>query len=107
MPKSRLARVGMKALARYVLDNSLLLLAGTITAVTWANLARLPQGLLLADLVVVGITASVGFTVSLFFATTAFPAGAALAETKMGALLSFAAAPLALIASRLLRRRDT
>ena len=47
------------------------------------------------------------FTVSLFFATAAFPAGAELAETKMGALLSFGAAPLALVASRLLRARDT
>ena len=35
----------------------------------------------------------------------AFPAGAALVETKMGALLSFSATPLALIASRLSRRR--
>jgi NhaA family Na+:H+ antiporter len=67
--------------------------------------ASLPAGLHLADLVLVGITAAIGFTVSLFFATAAFPAGAALAETKMGALLSFSAAPLALIASRLLRRR--
>ena len=67
--------------------------------------ARLPAGLLLADLMLVGITAATGFTVSLFFATAAFPAGAALAETKMGALLSFSAAPLALIASRLSRRR--
>jgi Na+:H+ antiporter, NhaA family len=65
--------------------------------------ASLPAGLSLADLVVVGITAAIGFTVSLFFATAAFPAGEMLAETKMGALLSFAAAPLALIASRLLR----
>ena len=69
--------------------------------------ASLPQGLRLADLVVVGITAAIGFTVSLFFATAAFPAGAALAETKMGALLSFGAAPLALVASRLLRARAT
>ena len=67
--------------------------------------ARLPQGLRLADLVVVGITAAIGLTVSLFFATAAFPEGAALAETKMGALLSFGAAPLALVASRLLRVR--
>jgi NhaA family Na+:H+ antiporter len=67
--------------------------------------ASLPAGLHLADLVVVGITAAIGFTVSLFFATAAFPAGAALAQTKMGALFSFSAAPLALIASRLLRRR--
>ena len=35
------------------------------------------------------------------------PRGAALAETKMGALLSFGAAPLALVASRLLRARAT
>jgi NhaA family Na+:H+ antiporter len=67
--------------------------------------ASLPAGLQLADLVVIGITAAIGFTVSLFFATAAFPEGAALAETKMGALLSFGAAPLALIASRLLRGR--
>ena len=67
--------------------------------------ASLPPGLRLADLVVIGITAAIGFTVSLFFATAAFPTGAALAETKMGALLSFSAAPLALVASRLLRPR--
>jgi NhaA family Na+:H+ antiporter len=65
--------------------------------------SSLPAGLGLADLVVVGITAAIGFTVSLFFATAAFPAGEMLAETKMGALLSFVAAPLALLASRLLR----
>ena len=67
--------------------------------------ASLPAGLHFVDLVVIGITAAIGFTVSLFFATAAFPPGAALAETKMGALLSFSAAPLALIASRLLRGR--
>ena len=67
--------------------------------------ASLPTGLRLADLAVIGISAAIGFTVSLFFATAAFPAGAALAETKMGALLSFSAAPLAVIASRLLRPR--
>ncbi len=67
--------------------------------------AQLPPGLLVQDVVVIGIVAAIGFTVSLFFATAAFPAGSALAETKMGALLSFAAAPLALIVSRLLRGR--
>jgi NhaA family Na+:H+ antiporter len=35
--------------------------------------ARLPQGLRLTDLLVVGVVASIGFTVSLFFATAAFP----------------------------------
>ena len=67
--------------------------------------ARLPPGLRLPDLLVLGLSASIGFTVSLFFATAAFPEGAALAETKMGALLSFLAAPLALVVSRILRTR--
>jgi NhaA family Na+:H+ antiporter len=65
--------------------------------------ARLPSGLQLGDLVVLGTAAAIGFTVSLFFATAAFPEGSALAETKMGALLSFGAAPLALVISRFLR----
>lgn len=65
--------------------------------------ARMASGLALSDLAVVGVVASIGFTVSLFFATAAFPEGPALAETKMGALLSFVAAPLALSAARLLR----
>ena len=50
-----------------------------------------------SDLFVVGVVAAIGFTVSLFFATAAFPAGAALAETKMGALFSFVAAPIAVV----------
>ena len=66
--------------------------------------ASLPPGLRPIDLLVVGIAASIGFTVSLFFATAAFPAGTALAETKMGALLSFVAAPLAVVISRIARR---
>ena len=71
--------------------------------------ARLPDQLRLGDLLIVGIVASIGFTVSLFFATAAFSDGAALAETKMGALLSFVAAPLAFAAHRLrsTRARET
>jgi NhaA family Na+:H+ antiporter len=67
--------------------------------------ARLPPGLGRADLLVVGVTASIGFTVALFFATAAFPAGPALAETKMGALFSFVAAPLAIALSRVVRTK--
>jgi NhaA family Na+:H+ antiporter len=67
--------------------------------------ARLPRGFGVGDLLVVGVAASIGFTVSLFFATAAFAEGAALAQTKMGALLSFAAAPLALAVSRVVRTR--
>jgi NhaA family Na+:H+ antiporter len=66
---------------------------------------RLPPGLHISDLLIVGTAAAIGFTVSLFFATAAFPGGTALAETKMGALLSFVAAPLAIIVSRLKRSR--
>jgi Na+:H+ antiporter, NhaA family len=66
---------------------------------------QLPPGLRPSDLFVVGLVAAIGFTVSLFFATAAFPAGPALAETKMGALLSFIAAPMAVAMSRLLRVR--
>jgi NhaA family Na+:H+ antiporter len=69
--------------------------------------ARLPPGLRSGDLLVVGVAASIGFTVALFFATAAFPDGMALAETKMGALLSFVAAPLALIVARVARARES
>ena len=65
--------------------------------------ARLPDGLRMGDLALVGIAASIGFTVSLFFATAAFPGGDALAQTKMGALLSFVAVPLALTSARFIR----
>jgi len=61
------------------------------------------------DVLVLGMVAGIGFTVALFFATAAFPAGAALDQTKMGALFSFAAAPIAYGVARLLpasRLRD-
>lgn len=56
---------------------------------------HLPAGLLRRDLVVVGLTAAIGFTVALFFATAAFPPGMTLAEAKLGALFSLSAAVLA------------
>jgi NhaA family Na+:H+ antiporter len=66
---------------------------------------HMPPGLRVSDLLVVGLVAAIGFTVSLFFATAAFPEGAALVQTKMGALSSFVAAPLAVAVSHLLRPR--
>jgi NhaA family Na+:H+ antiporter len=72
----------------------------------WLVGARLPPGLRPRDLLVVGIAASIGFTVSLFFATASFSEGSALAETKMGALFSFFAAPLAIIVSRVMRDEE-
>ena len=85
-----------------------LLVGKPLGIMLFAGMARLaggnlPPGLRTADLFVVGVAASIGFTVSLFFATAAFPDGAALAQTKMGALFSFIAAPFALVAARLLR----
>jgi NhaA family Na+:H+ antiporter len=87
-----------------------LLIGKPLGILLFSGLARmagghLPPGLRLADLLVLGLVAAIGFTVSLFFATAAFPAGQALAEAKMGALLSFVAAPVALAVSRLLRVR--
>jgi NhaA family Na+:H+ antiporter len=78
----------------------ILLLSGAAVA---AGLA-LPARLGWCDLVVAAIAAGIGFTVALFFAVAAFPvAGALLDQTKMGALLSVAAAPLAVAAAALLR----
>lgn len=54
-------------------------------------------------LLVVGCVAGIGFTVALFFCTAAFPEGAQLDETKIGALLSFGAAAVATVAARVLR----
>ncbi len=67
---------------------------------------RLPRGLTLRDTVVVGIACGIGFTVALFFATAAFPPGHVLDEAKMGALLSFVAAPLAVLAGVAVRQRS-
>ena len=57
--------------------------------------AALPSGMDRRDLFVVGCVAGIGFTMALFFCTAAFPEGPLLDQTKIGALLSFGAAPLA------------
>jgi NhaA family Na+:H+ antiporter len=64
---------------------------------------RRPSGIGWSELITVGCVAGIGFTVALFFATAAFPAGELLDQTKMGAVFSFAATGIALIAARLLR----
>lgn len=58
----------------------------------------IPQGMRLIDLVVIGFVAAIGFTVSLFVASVAFEPGAVQDAAKMGALFSFAAAILSIIA---------
>jgi NhaA family Na+:H+ antiporter len=63
---------------------------------------RAPGGLSYRHTFVLGIAAGIGFTVALFFATASFPPGDRLEEAKMGALLSFMAAPLAVVIGRAL-----
>ncbi len=55
------------------------------------------------DLFVVGCVAAIGFTVSLFVASVAFPAGPVQDAAKMGALFSFAAALIAFAAGKITR----
>ncbi len=64
---------------------------------------HLPPRLRWPDIVVVGFMASIGFTVALFFATAAFPPGALLNQTKMGAMLSVSGSVAAMAAAVLLR----
>jgi NhaA family Na+:H+ antiporter len=73
------------------------------TAVTTAIGLQRPRGVTWRDLTVVGITAAIGFTVALFFATAAFPYGRLLDETKLGALLSLSAALIAMAAAKVLK----
>jgi NhaA family Na+:H+ antiporter len=59
-----------------------------------------------ASVFVTGIAAGIGFTVALFFSTAAFGAGALQDDAKLGALLSFLAAPIAIVAGRLAKIRS-
>ena len=61
----------------------------------------LPKGMRMSDLPVIGCVAAIGFTVALFMATVAFPAGPVQDAAKMGALFSFSAAFLAIVAGKL------
>ena len=66
---------------------------------------RVAGGLGYSHVLVVGVTAAIGFTVALFFTTAAFEPGRVLDEAKMGALFSFAAAPIAIVLGRILKLR--
>lgn len=63
----------------------------------------LPDGVTKKDMIVVGCAAAIGFTVSLFMASVAFPAGMVQDAAKMGALFSFFAAPMTFIVAKLLK----
>ncbi|GAB5448021.1 Na+/H+ antiporter NhaA [Gymnodinialimonas sp.] len=60
----------------------------------------LPLGMRMVDLLVIGIVAAIGFTVSLFVTSVAFEPGPIQDAARMGALLSFAAALIAVITGR-------
>jgi NhaA family Na+:H+ antiporter len=63
----------------------------------------LPEGMQTRDLFVLGCVAAIGFTVALFVAGVAFPPGPVQDAAKMGALFSFGAAAIAILAGRLAR----
>jgi len=88
-------------LSSLVIGKPLGIVATTFLAVRMG--LRAPGGLSYLDTLVLGVAAGIGFTVALFFATAAFPPGAILDEVKMGALLSFLAAPLAIGIARIVR----
>jgi NhaA family Na+:H+ antiporter len=73
----------------------------SVAAAQWVGLHR-PPGVSWRDMLVLGVTAGIGFTIAMFFATAAFPSGRLLGETKMGALISISAAALAIILARAL-----
>jgi NhaA family Na+:H+ antiporter len=63
----------------------------------------LPEGMRSTDLFVLGCVAAIGFTVALFVASVAFPAGDIQDAAKMGALFSFSAALVSLMVGKLFR----
>jgi NhaA family Na+:H+ antiporter len=77
----------------------------TTVAAGWLGFRR-SKGLDLGSVVLTGIAAGIGFTVALFFTTAAFSPGPVQDEAKIGALVSFFAAPLAIGVSRAVRRGE-
>ncbi|WP_420859686.1 Na+/H+ antiporter NhaA [Marivivens marinus] len=63
----------------------------------------LPKGMRTIDLFVIGCVAAIGFTVALFVASVAFDPGPVQDAAKMGALFSFGAAVISIVAGKLTR----
>jgi NhaA family Na+:H+ antiporter len=64
---------------------------------------HLPHRIGWRELIVIGLSAAIGFSMGLFFATGLLPPGQLRSEVSMGALSTVAAAPLAIGAARMLR----
>jgi Na+:H+ antiporter, NhaA family len=54
---------------------------------TAVGAAALPRGIAWREIAVVGVVAGIGFTMSIFIAQLAFPAGALLETAKLGVLI--------------------
>lgn len=68
---------------------------------------EIPGGMDYRHIVTIGLVSAIGFTVALFVSVAAFPTPGAIQDSlKMGAVLSFAAAPLAIALGRYLRVRE-
>ena len=77
-----------------------------ILIATWAAERvgfRRAEGLGWNAMLVLGVTAGIGFTVALFFTTASFDPGPALDQAKLGALLSVSAGLLAFIVGKVSR----
>jgi NhaA family Na+:H+ antiporter len=64
---------------------------------------RLPHRVGWRELIVLGFTAAIGFSIGLFFCAALLQQGQLRKETGMGVLLSLLGAPLAIVSARLLR----
>jgi NhaA family Na+:H+ antiporter len=82
--------------------------AGFVLLAVKSSLARLPAGATWSGIIGVGLLAGIGFTMSLFIASLAFPDPAVLREAKIGVLAASVIAALAGLAflSRALPRRQ-
>jgi NhaA family Na+:H+ antiporter len=69
-----------------------------ILAFSWLatrlGFAALPRGIAWPQVAVVGVAAGIGFTMSIFIASLAFPAGPSLETSKLGILIGSAAAAI-------------
>ena len=68
---------------------------------------RRAEGLRWSEVLVLAVTAGIGFTVALFFTTASFEPGPTLDQAKLGALMSVSAGALAIVTARIvgIRRR--
>ena len=64
---------------------------------------RLPNRVRARELIVVGLSTAIGFSVGLFFSSVLLPPGQLRSEISMGVLITLAAAPLAVISAKMLR----